>query len=80
MMSGIEVCRVWLGIFVLGDKMYNFHNHFAQSLLYNFELEGATWIYCRKEPDELLSIFGFWSVTESNPDFGMCSLCQLIDQ
>lgn len=52
MKSRIEVYHVWLNIFVLEDKIYNFHNQFAQSLFYNFKLEIIDLIYCRMDPDE----------------------------
>lgn len=52
MKSRIDICRVWLNIFVLEDKNYNFQNQFAQSLFYNFKLEIIGLIYCRKDPDE----------------------------
>lgn len=52
MKSTIEVCHVWLNIFVLEDKIYNFQNQFAQSLFYNFKLEITGLINYRNDPDE----------------------------
>ena len=51
MKSKVEVSCVWLNLFVLEDKIYDFQNQFAQSLFYNLKLQIKILIYCRKDCD-----------------------------